>query len=278
MIARRETNVRTGARVSAALAAWLIVGSPLHAQDKPNDAASDKVPAKSCEVPEHLLTSDEELKKTAEAIRQTRKLDVLVVGTGSSSLSGPGAQAVAYPASLEVALRQTLEGVNVSVAVEIQPRATAADTAEVIAKLLADKALADRKPALVVWQTGTIDAMRAVDLEDFRTALEEGIAAIQEAGADVVLMNMQYSPRTETIISASPYMDMMKAVAQQHDVVLFDRFAVMHHWSETGEFDLYGAFHGLALARRVHECIGRALAAQVRNAAHLAPQQSRIPQ
>lgn len=275
MSARRETIVRTGARIGALLAAWLIVALPLHAQDNARDKTNGArtVPAKTCDVPEHLLTSDEELKKTAEAIRQTRRLDVLVVGTGSSSLSGPGAQAIAYPVSLEVALRQALEGVNVNVAVEILPRTTAADSAEAIGKLLAD-----RKPALVVWQTGTIDAMRAVDLEDFRAALEEGIAAIQEAGADVVLMNMQYSPRTETIISASPYMDMMKAVAQQHDVVLFDRFAVMHHWSETGEFDLYGAFHGLALAKRVHECIGRALAAQVRNAAHLAPQQSRAPQ
>ncbi len=277
MSARRDRIVRTGARIGALLAAWLIAGVPLHAQDKAQDktngAAGDKVPARTCEVPDHLLTSDEELKKTAEAIRQTRKLDILVVGTGSSSLTGPGAQTVAYPASLESTLRQILEGVNVNVSVEIQQRATAADSAEAVGKLAAD-----RKPALVVWQTGTIDAMRAVDLEDFRAALEEGIAAIREAGADVVLMNMQYSPRTETVISASPYMDMMKAVAQQHDVVLFDRFAVMHHWSETGEFDLYGAFHGLGLAKRVHECIGRALAAQVRNAAHLAPQQSRAPQ
>ena len=68
------------------------------------------------------------------------------------------------------------------------------------------------------------------------TAVDEGVAALQKAGADVVLMNLQYSPRTETMISAPPYLDNMRVVAQQHDVPLFDRFAIMHHWNEQGRF------------------------------------------
>jgi hypothetical protein len=43
----------------------------------------------------------------------------------------------------------------------------------------------------------------------------------------------------------------------------------MHYWSDEGTFDLYAATTGYAMARRVHECIGRALASQIINAAHL---------
>jgi hypothetical protein len=230
--------------------------------------AQDAVPpAKECAVPAELLASDGVLKKVAAAAGQ-RKIDIVVVGTASSSLAGPGSAGAAYPARLEFALRQRVEKINVNVFSEVLIRRTADEMVDQLAKLVAD-----RKPALVVWQTGTVDAMRGVNLDDFTTALEEGISAIQAAGADVLLMNPQYSPRTETMISVTPFMDNMRVVAQQREVPLFDRFAIMRHWSETGEFDLFGAFHGLGLAKRVHDCIGRALAEMVVNTAHLKPEE-----
>ena len=39
--------------------------------------------------------------------------------------------------------------------------------------------------------------MRSVDIDNFRIALGDGIDTLQSSNADVVLMNMQYSPRTE---------------------------------------------------------------------------------
>ena len=126
-----------------------------------------------------------------------------------------------------------------------------------------------KKPTLVVWQTGTVDAMRSVDPDDFRNAVDEGVVAMQKAGADVVLVNLQYSPRTETMISAPPYLDNMRVVTQQHDVPLFDRFAIMRHWNDAGDFDLFSTFHGTDMAKRVHACLGRALAKFVLDAARL---------
>ena len=76
---------------------------------------------------------------------------------------------------------------------------------------------------LVIWQTGTVDAMRGIDPEDFRVAIDEGVVAIQDAGADVILMNMQYSPRTESMIQLSAYAQNMRVVARDRDVPLFDR-------------------------------------------------------
>jgi hypothetical protein len=65
----------------------------------------------------------------------------------------------------------------------------------------------------------------------------------------------------------------MRVVAQQHDVPLFDRFAIMRHWNESGEFDLFTAFHGIELAKRVHDCLGRALSQFVIDAARVNPAQ-----
>jgi hypothetical protein len=82
-------------------------------------------------------------------------------------------------------------------------------------------------------------------------------------------MNMQYSPRTDTMIALGPYADAMRVVAQQHEVPLFDRLAIMRHWSDTGAFDLYAAGRDNVLAHRVHDCIGRGIAAMIIDAAHL---------
>ena len=54
-------------------------------------------------------------------------------------------------------------------------------------------------------------------------------------------MNMQYSPRTESMLDVSAYADVMRWVAQQRNVLLFDRLAIMHYWNDVGTFDLYAA-------------------------------------
>jgi hypothetical protein len=71
------------------------------------------------------------------------------------------------------------------------------------------------------------------------------------------------------MLGVTPFADVMRWVAEQRGIVLFDRLAIMHYWSDEGTFDLYAATAGYAMARHVHECIGRALATQIINAAHL---------
>ena len=116
--------------------------------------------------------------------------------------------------------------------------------------------------------------MRSVDPDDFRGVVDEGVTALKETGADVVLMNLQYSPRTETMISVPPYLDNMRVVAQQYDVPLFDRFAIMHHWNDSRRFrPLQPLRTALDLAKRVHDCLGRALSKFVIDAARVDPAQ-----
>ena len=222
--------------------------------------------AETCPVPASLLATESSLPKVAEAVNSGRPLDILVIGSRSSSIGG--SQEDAYPSRLQAALKDKLPTATINVSVELQSKQTAEETAAGFVKLMEAK-----KPTLVVWQTGTVDAMRSLDPDDFHAAVDRGVTALQNAGADVILMNLQYSPRTETMISGSPYMDNMRAAAQQHDIPLFDRFSIMRQWNEQGDFDLFSAVHGPELARRVHDCIGRALSNFIFGAAHLGPAQ-----
>ncbi len=249
----------SGAILGLTMLAGLLTAMPVTVR-------AEDAPPQSCEVPAYLLTTESPLQKVADAVKGGHPLDILVVGSRSSTINT--SEASAYPARLQAALKEKLPLTAINVSVEIQSKKTAEEVAPSLVKLVEDK-----KPTLVVWQTGTVDAMRSIDPDDFRAAVDEGVAALQKAGADVVLMNLQYSPRTETMISVPPYLDNMRVVAQQHDVPLFDRFAIMHQWNDAGDFDLFSAVHGIELAKRVHDCLGRALSKFVIDAAHLDPAQ-----
>jgi hypothetical protein len=246
----------SGAVLGLTMLAGLLTAAPVCAEDAPA----------SCEVPAYLLSSESALPKVADAVKSGHSLDILVVGSRSSTINTTDGSA--YPGRLQALLHDRLPSITVNVSVEIQAKKTAEEVASGFAKLMESK-----KPTLVIWQTGTVDAIRSIDPDDFRVAVDDGVAALQNAGADVILMNLQYSPRTETMISVPPYLDNMRVVAQQHDVPLFDRFAIMRQWNDSGDFDLFSASHGFELAKRVHDCLGRALSTFVIDAAHLNPAQ-----
>jgi lysophospholipase L1-like esterase len=208
-----------------------------------------------CTVPDYLLTSDYQLKRVGAAAEKQKSLRIAVVGTGSSALAGPDGPGSAYPARLEAALKSRLPGVEIKVVTLVRTRLTARDLARNMGRVVEDE-----KPDLVIWQTGTTDAIKRIDQDDFKIALDRGIERLQKAGTDVILMNMQYSPRTESMIAVGPYSDTMRVVAQQRGVPLFDRLGIMRYWSDHGAFDLYAAGKDDVLAHRVHDCIGRAIA------------------
>ena len=218
----------------------------------------------SCAVPDNLLFMDNNLMRVAAAVGKERHLVTVVLGTGSSTLAGADGPSQAYPARLGQALNQMLP----NIAVRVASRTQGGQTADIMRRSMKDW-IGDEKPNLVIWQTGTVDAIRRIEVEEFRVALERGVESLQAAGADVILMNMQYSPRTESMIAVAPYVDEMRAVAEQRGVPLFDRFAIMRYWADEGAFDFYAAGRNNDLALRVHDCLGRALASLIVGAGHL---------
>jgi lysophospholipase L1-like esterase len=227
----------------------------------------------SCDISEYLVIGNNDLKRVSAVVKDDHRLRVAVVGTGSSALAGPNGPTSAYPARLEAVLKQRLPGTEVKVVPLVRSRQTAEDMAKGMEKLVAVE-----KPDLVVWQTGTIDAIRGIEPEEFRSALDEGIEVLQNSGADVILMNMQYSPRTDMMVALGPYADTMRVVAQQREVPLFDRLSIMHHWADTGAFDLFATGKDNVLASQVHDCIAHGMAAMILDGAHLRGSEQKIAQ
>ncbi len=236
------------------LLALMVLAGPAVAEQRPEHPAE-------CRVAAHLAESSFPLPQVARAIA-AKKLAVLVIGAGSSRLPGPGGAKNAYPARLQTALAEKLPGVAVTVATDVKMRRTAAQMVEAM-----PVDLAATKPALLVWQTGTVDAMQGVDQDQFAQALDKGINIARSAGADVVLINAQYSPRTESMIALGNYAENLRWIAVQQEVPLYDRFGIMKLWADLGTFDFYSATKKLDMAERVHDCIGRLLSDLVVQAA-----------
>src|SRR5258707_8762294 len=218
-----------------------------------------------CIVAAGPVSPDFGLPNVARAIAKNR-LNIAVIGSASSELNGPAGTNIAYPTWLEKTLRGLLPGVAVKVTTYAGARDTASEMEAKLARIIAEST-----PALVIWQTGTADAIRGVDPEEFRVALDDGIDKLRAGDADVVFMNMQYSPRTEAMLAVPAYADAMRFVALKREAVLFDRFTIIRRWNESGVFDLYGATRTTTVVEQVHDCLGRLLADVVVAGAKLAP-------
>ncbi len=120
---------------------------------------------------------------------------------------------------------------------------------------------------LVLWQTGTVDAVRGVLPEEVEQALATGAEAVQRAGADLVLIDPQFSRFLRANVDLDPYEQALERVASVDGVALFHRFALMQFWAETGGIDLEQADtrDRPGVIRALHACIGRALARFVLN-------------
>jgi hypothetical protein len=244
------------------VAGWLLALLMLAASGWGVNAAEDAAGhVAECRAGVPQIERDFPLPRVARAIA-AKRLKILVLGAGSSSLPGPNGAKVAYPARLQSALREQLPGVAVTVTSDVKSHRLASAMVKTLgATLLAVK------PDLMIWQTGTIDAMLAVDPDQFSAALNEGINIARSAGTDVVLVNAQYSPRTESMIALAAYTENTRWVALQQEIPQFDRFSVMKTWADLGIFDLQSAKNKLDIAERVHDCIGRLLADLVIEAA-----------
>lgn len=214
-------------------------------------------PGDSCGVAGHLVHADAGLPRVAAAVKN-KALTIVVFGTGSSTLPGANGATSAYPARLEGALQKKLPDVKVKVTSLVKSRQTAAEMAAMFPKVLKDE-----KPQLVIWQTGTADAMQGVAAEEFQATLEQSIGKLREGGADVIFVNPQYNPRSDSVIGTAAFTEAIRWVALSNGVNLFDRLSIMRQWGELGTFDLLAATKSLDTAANVHECIGRLLATLV---------------
>jgi lysophospholipase L1-like esterase len=155
---------------------------------------------------------------------------VVIVAFGSSSTVGYGTTSpeFTYPNRLAAQLHRQYPTADITV---INRGQGGEDAPEMMKRL--QTAVLDMKPDLVIWQVGTNAVLRNLDPIETAKLVEEGIARIQAAGANLVLVDPQYSPRiNERAASASQMIRLLGKVAEIRHVGFFPRFEVMREWHE----------------------------------------------
>lgn len=185
-----------------------------------------------CKAPRDLVRLTIPLEAVKNAI--ARDGDFRIVALGSSSTQGAGASSpkMCYPAQLEAELNRRFhpdkhfEVANLGVGGEM--------AGDMLARL--DRDVLPLKPDLVLWQTGVNDALTGRPIDEFRTELVQGIDAIRNAGADVILLDLQYYPRSERVEGYKNYLHTMWSVAQEKSVPVLKRHAFMKHLVDSRQF------------------------------------------
>jgi lysophospholipase L1-like esterase len=155
---------------------------------------------------------------------------VVIVAFGSSSTQGYGSTApeFTYPNRLAAQLRRKYPTADITV---INAGKGGEDASEMMKRL--QTAVIDLRPDLVIWQVGTNAVLRNLDPGETAKLVEDGVTRIQAVGADVVLIDPQYSPRVnEHAESAGRMTKLLGNVAQLRKIGIFPRFAVMKDWHE----------------------------------------------
>lgn len=104
-------------------------------------------------------------------------------------------------------------------------------------------------------------------IDGLKKKIVDGVEALRASGADVILMDQQYTP----VILASQYSKMQAAIASvaaQNRVAFFPRFDLMRRTVESGvSIVALSSFDGLHMSGDGYDCIGRALARAIAAAA-----------
>jgi len=218
-----------------------------------------------CAAPSTLTRAGFQLPMLAKSLEANAPTTILVINSATVAKKvtpKPGAEKDAMPRSfpsyIEEILRARYPKGNINVETHNQPRATAETIIDVLPELLEKT-----KPALMIWQTGTYDAILGADNAMFADAVGTGIGFAHAAGADVILVSPQYSPRTSFAFDVAPYNNTLRWAARAREVPFFDRYDIMRFWEQEGIFDFDSSRPSPSLFEDVHRCIGRLLVGMI---------------
>jgi hypothetical protein len=216
-----------------------------------------------CAVPNSLLPSSTSLRHIHAA--WVRGEPVVIVAIGSGSTGAGSNEPHAFPNYLQAALKARFPDRDIKVFHQGHP----GESAEKLAARFPTEVL-PQKPNLVIWQTGTVDAVRSLDVDSFATTVNAGIETLETSKSDVILVNPQYAARMELLIHYDPYLAAMEQAAGQTDAILFDRYRIMRYWVAKGRFDLSSGNRETRRKRAedAQACIGTVIADVIGRALH----------
>jgi len=220
--------------------------------------------ANACGAAPEFLTANSALSQFGAAIASGGPIEVLAVGSATtvgavtaSGLHTSGTQGASFPWHMIGALHAALPDVVFHVTV----RGGRGLTAEEMLPLL-EAALKQQHYPLVLWQTGTVEAVRGLQPDRMLDVLHTGAELVRDSGGDLVLVDPQFSRFLRANTDLDPYEGVMEQVTTMPGVALFRRFDLMRAWTNDGVVDLErtpktGRDQALDT---LNQCLGQALA------------------
>lgn len=213
--------------------------------------------ARGCNAPHEITRFSVKLPNTTRTVLARKPL--VIVAIGSSSTEGVGASdpAHTYPALLAEELHYRWPQIAVTVI-------NKGVGGELISQMLArfDRDVLPYHPQLVIWQTGSNHVLTSATIEGYAGTIREGIGRLKAAKADIVLMDPQFAPRVLARRTHLPVVASIATVANETNVAVFQRFAVMRHWIASGQYKMEDIISsdGLHMTDLSYSCIARLLA------------------
>ena len=205
-----------------------------------------------CKVADQYLALNGKLDRAASHIKTGDPFRILVVGSSSTAGVGATLPAKTFTKRLEAELESRLPGIDV----DVVAKGVGGETA-VGAEARMAKEVAAAKPDLVIWQIGTNDVYRKIDVATFRKVAAEGLAEISAAGVDVAMLDPQYVPQDETLYG--PYLDVITKLSAETGVPVARRFEAMKAVAKAGGAAMISGDR-LHMNDSGHACVGAFLA------------------
>ncbi|MFY7962036.1 MAG: SGNH/GDSL hydrolase family protein [Elsteraceae bacterium] len=253
-----DQGKRNGSVASAlaSVVAGLLLCAPAVAQ---GPAVAD------CQVPIEYVHDNSPLPSLEAALRAPETTRIVAIGSASMAGMGASAPAKSYAERFLATFQDRMQ----HAATLDNKAARSMSVSDWLPRI--EREVMAGKPALVLWEAGTVDAVRGVDTVEFARMLSEGVHLMKQAGADVLLIDPLFSKRTTTMLNLRPYIDAMKAVAIAENLVFFDRLEIMKFWFESGYFKFADKPDAAMMAEndRIFDCLGRLLTVTVERSVKL---------
>jgi hypothetical protein len=209
-----------------------------------------------CAVPPALALPNLKLPHARSLVHARHTLVVLAVGSAPTLGAAADGAAFSYPSRLEVRLSALLPGV----AVAVLNQGAAHRSTQSMARHLSEM-VAESGARLVLWETGGREVSRGMNVDSYASEVQLGLDEIQSAGADAILLDLQYTPGMMRLAPIDAYRQVIHDAAANSGVAVFQRYELMIDWAQHGlTLNPTDSAARVPAARRLYDCIAAALA------------------
>lgn len=211
--------------------------------------------ADTCVSVNQNLSLGAKLPRTAEILKSGKPLKIVAIGSSSTVGLYMSDPAKTYQGVMKTELTRLIPGAQMSIVSSGRNGDTIPGN---IARFEPD--VFAYHPDLVIWQMGGNDFTWLESGDSLQQKITAGIGMLRAHGAEIVLMDQQYTP----VILATQYAKMQAAIAaaaRQNHVAYLPRFEMMHKTVAAGvPIGALSAWDGLHMSGDGYNCTGRVLA------------------